>query len=69
MVAGMHLGLDKLVAEFFDKPEIKNGIMNNQDTILLMKASAFQNLSKNPLLSGNYERLVAIRNKFFIAPR
>ncbi len=69
MVAGMHPGLEKHVAEFFDKPEVKNGIMNNQDTSLLMKASAFQNLSTNSLLSGNYERLVAIRNKLFIAPR
>ena len=69
MVAGMRPGLERLVVEFFDKPEVKNGIMTNQDTSLLMKASAFQNLSTNPMLSGNYERLEAIRNKLFIAPR
>ena len=69
MVAGMHPELEHLVVEFFDKPEVKNGILTGQDTNLLMKASAFQCLSTNPLLSGNYERQVAIQKKLFIAPR
>ena len=69
MVAGMHPGLEHLVAEFFEKPEVMSGLLTTRDYNLLNKTEAFQCLSTNPSLCGNYERLVAIRKKLFIAPR